>query len=138
MVSHNNWRDPDHLLAYTDCGRQNGLYLIKDKSSEANRIECNIFTDDGHCSYSPNRKYILYDSYPDTAGYRKIYLYNIAKQKPFLLAELLSEQLSQVSCVDVRCDLHPSWNRDGTAITFESVHEGNRHIYQMDLTGLTC
>lgn len=138
MVSHNNWRDPEHLLVYADCDRQNCLYLIKDKSSEVTRIDCNIFHEDGHCSYSPDRKYILYDSYPDTAGYRKIYLYDIAEQTPFLLAELLSEQLNQVSCVDVRCDLHPSWNREGTAITFESVHEGNRHIYHMDLTGLIC
>ena len=35
---------------------------------------------------------------------------------------------------DVRCDLHPRWNRKGNAITFDSTHEGFRGIYRVELT----
>ena len=37
------------------------------------------------------------------------------------------------ACTDVRCDLHPRWNRSGTAITFDSVHEGFRGVYEIQL-----
>ena len=35
------------------------------------------------------------------------------------------------SCVDIRCDLHPRWNRTGTAFSFDSTHEGFRGIYEV-------
>lgn len=133
MVSHNNWRDPENLLVYAAVGGTSGLFLLEDRTSNATRIGGEFFRQDGHCSYSPDRRFVLYDSYPNADGYRKIFLYDLAKQEGVVLAELLSEALASVDCVDIRCDLHPSWNRDGTAITFDSVHEGHRHIYWMDV-----
>ena len=32
-----------------------------------------------------------------------------------------------------RCDLHPRWRPDGRQIGFNSVHEGTRQIYVMDV-----
>jgi len=32
----------------------------------------------------------------------------------------------------IRCDLHPRFNRDGTAICFDSAHEGTRQLYTLD------
>ena len=33
----------------------------------------------------------------------------------------------------LRVDLHPRWNRDGTALCIDSVHEGTRQMYTVDL-----
>ena len=33
---------------------------------------------------------------------------------------------------DVRCDLHPRWNRHDRWIAFDSVHEGSRQVYALD------
>ena len=34
---------------------------------------------------------------------------------------------------DLRCDLHPRWNRAGDKVCFDSVFEGRRGIYYVKL-----
>jgi len=38
---------------------------------------------------------------------------------------------------DIRCDLHPRWNRDSSEICIDSAHEGHRQIYVIDVSSLT-
>ena len=73
---------------------------------------------------------MLYDSYPDKENYRHLYLYNLKLKKGIELGRYYS--FPHISG-DIRCDLHPRWNRSGTAISFDSIHEGQRHIYCADL-----
>jgi hypothetical protein len=37
---------------------------------------------------------------------------------------------------DIRCDLHPRWNRDGTQVCVDSAHEGERQMYVIDVSDL--
>ena len=32
------------------------------------------------------------------------------------------------------CDLHPRWAQNSSIITFDSVHEGTRQIYALDVS----
>jgi len=36
----------------------------------------------------------------------------------------------------LRCDLHARWNRDGTAICFDSTHENSRQMYLVDVSSV--
>ncbi|MGG1515677.1 hypothetical protein ABE504_09715 [Paenibacillus oryzisoli] len=136
-ASHYHWRDREHLaihageLATHPEGEQ--LYVWKDKTREVMTIDKSFFLKDGHCSYSPDRRFMLYDSYPDADSYRNLYMYNFQTRKGMKLASYYS--LPELDG-DNRCDLHPRWNREGSLISFDSTHEGQRHVYQMDLRGL--
>jgi hypothetical protein len=129
-ASHYYWRDKENLLIHCRNKQAEQLYLLKDKTDEALVIDSSYFLKDGHCSYAPNREWILYDSYPDEENYRHLYLYNVKNRKGITLASLYSYP---AAVNDMRCDLHPRWNPSGTGISFDSNHENHRHVYYMDL-----
>jgi hypothetical protein len=136
-ASHYHWRDPQHLVIYSSgaegSSAGNQLYVLKDKTHEVTILDEQFFLRDGHCSYSPDRTIMLYDSYPDGDNYRHLYLYDLVHHKGVTLGSFYS--YPDITG-DFRCDLHPRWNRAGTAISFDSIHEGNRAIYTVDISGV--
>jgi len=130
MASHYHWRDDSHLLIWTDVNNSPGMYILKDRSGEAVRLDPDFFDKDIHCIYSPDKKYILGDGYPDHDGFRQIYLYNTETGRGIMILRVKSDP---VSAGDIRTDLHNRWSRDGRFISFDSTHEGYRGLYIADL-----
>jgi len=130
VASHHYWINEKELLIYATHYDGLQLYIWEDKSNKARVVDKEFFINDGHCSISPDKNYILYDSYWDKDGYRNLYIYDIRNKKGITLATYYSYPELET---DIRCDFHPRWNREGNAITFDSNHEGQRHIYFMDL-----
>lgn len=131
VASHYYWANEKDLLIYANHYDGLQLYMWKDKTHKATLIDKEFFVRDGHCSFSPDKNYILYDSYHNKEGYRKLFLYDVNKKKGITLASYYSYPNLET---DIRCDFHPRWNRSGNVITFDSIHEGQRHIYSMDLS----
>jgi hypothetical protein len=129
-ASHYNWRDPEHIIFH--CGGPEGkqLYLFTDKTEQISTLDTGFFLQDGHCNYSPDRKHLLYDSYPDKDSFRHLYLYDLEQKRGI---ELGAYHVDTDLPWDIRCDLHPRWNRSGSAVSFDSIHEGMRNIYYMEL-----
>ncbi len=136
MVSHYNWRDSGHLLAYCRVDGSDGLYLLDDAAdvsagkNTAKRFESHCFDADLHCIWSPDRRYILGDSYPDAEGFRPLYLYDTKTAEEKLLLRSYSPN---PEVIDVRCDLHARWSRDGRLISFDGFRDGKRCIYEISL-----
>ena len=132
LVSHFAWRDPDHLLAW--CigrdGREAGYFLMRDRSDETEAVGPGVLTRDGHMTYSPDGRWLVTDEYPS----------GDPPAQPLLLFELATGRRVEVGrfaaplAGELRCDLHPRWNRDGTAVCFDSAHTGTRQVYAMDVT----
>jgi hypothetical protein len=129
LASHFAWRDPRHLLVWGRRGGHDNFYLIDDLTGEASPVAPDVLTEDGHCTYSPGRRWILGDTYPDGDRKRALYVYDTLTGRRLSCGEFHSPpELSG----ELRCDLHPRWNRDGRQICFDSAHEGTRQIYVSD------
>ncbi len=131
LVSHFTWRDNEHILAWTRHLAGDHYYLFKDKSDQVAIVGKGILTEDGHPSYSPDGNYILTDTYPDKERMRSILLYDIKRNSLKTLGRYFSPFQYDGP---IRCDLHPRWNRNGQMICFDSVHEGCRAMYVLDVT----
>ena len=127
MVSHMGWIDSEHLIGYLrGKGGKDGFYFV-DLDGSQRLLNLPELFDDGHPTVSG--KWMVCDSYPDHTCKSKLYLVNLETQKLITLGKFHSYRQYQGT---VRCDLHPRFNEDGHSVTFDSVCDGRRHVYQID------
>lgn len=130
MVSHCFWKSDEEIIAFENKKNTGtGYYLMKDKTKEY--VHCwPELTGDGHPSYSPNRKMVVTDTYPDRRRlqYLKVMDADIEKNAVKVIATVFSPFKYDN---DTRCDLHPRWNRCSNKICFDSVFDGHRGLYMI-------
>jgi len=134
MVSHVAWRDDGHVLAYARIKEKGDRYvLFEDGNRDFAVIGENHFSSDGHPSFSPDRRWILTDTYPDRFRISYLILYDTKTDRRFNLARLKSPRMfaSPTFEKNWQCDLHPRWNRTGTTVCFDSAHTGRRALCTM-------
>ena len=86
---------------------------------------------DGHCIYSPDGNFVSGDGYFDKKGYRHWKMARLLDGKVRHVGDFFVPEIYRdIYC---RCDLHPRWRADGKQIAFNSVHEGSRQVYLMDV-----
>ena len=133
-ASHYHWRDAETLsmvIPYTE-GRST-LAEFRDRTKEYRFIDPEFFRADGHQSYSPDRRFMLYDSYPIEQR-RHLYLYDLEAGRGCDLGSVASAPWGNSADWQIRCDLHPRWRPDGRAVSLDSIHEGFRGIYVLEPT----
>ena len=133
MVSHCFWKDDEHILAFENKKEGGpGYYLMKDKTQEY--IHCwPELNGDGHPSYSPDGKYVVTDAYPDRARVASIRVMDGTDEKKEMIRTVARVFAPFKYDNDTRCDLHPRWNRKGDVICFDSVFEGHRGLYTVNV-----
>ncbi|OGF50217.1 MAG: hypothetical protein A2231_01875 [Candidatus Firestonebacteria bacterium RIFOXYA2_FULL_40_8] len=134
VVSHYYWTSPTQVLAYArikDKGRE--IFLLDDRTGKAEIVNKEVFNQDAHMSTSPDGKWILGDTYKDEKGFQTLRLYNIKEKREVILGRFFSPELFTG---DIRCDLHPRWNRTGTMVSFDATFENKRGIYAIDVRSI--
>lgn len=126
FVSHCFWKNDEEILSFLR-KKETGdhYYLMKDKTQEYKMYWPELRTD-GHCSYSPDKELIITDTYPNRKRLASVYLCTEEDNRSRRIARVFSPFRYDNDC---RCDLHPRWNREGTKICIDSVHEGKRGLY---------
>ena len=90
---------------------------------------------DGHPMISRDGKWILTDTYADPLSrIRKLILYNILTGERIDLAGLDSP--IQFGDLDMKCDLHPRWDRENRLVCVDSTHTGLRQMHIFDISGI--
>ncbi|WP_416327428.1 hypothetical protein [[Eubacterium] hominis] len=133
MVSHCCWKNNDEIFSFLFKKEEgNGYYLLKDKSKQYTHYWKHIDFD-GHPSFSPNGKKIVFDRYPNK--------YRIASVMVADANDINGNSIVEKAKVfspfkydnETRCDLHPRWSRNCNKISFDSVFEGKRGLFIVEV-----
>lgn len=131
MVSHCCWKNDKEIFAFEnkrDSGT--GYYLMEDKTQNYQHYWPTI-NYDGHPSFSPDGKKIVFDQYPDGKRIAAVMVADdnrdgsVINIKAKVFAPFKYDN-------DTRCDLHPRWSRNGKYICFDAVFEGSRGLYYVE------
>lgn len=136
FISHYDWRDDDTILVWANRPGAKARFLLLSHRPDA---PFTVFgepslREDGHCTFSPDGRWVLNDTYPDEHGKRTLMLVHADDARRIDIARLLSPKSRWWG--EIRCDLHPRWSRDGQRICIDSVHDGSRQMYVVDVSHL--
>ena len=134
MVSHCYWKNDEEIIAFENKHHGGaGFYLMKDKTQEYTHIWPQL-SNDGHPSYCPtDNSLVVFDTYPSRSRVQEIKLgrdNDTTGNSVKVIARVFSPFKYDN---DTRCDLHPRWSRDGKKVCFDSVFEGHRGLYVVNV-----
>ena len=131
-TSHFIWRDPNHILAWSRHPSDgSAFYLFTDGTKDVEVVGKDVMTVDGHCSYLPDKRWILNDGYPSKQRNQNVYLYDTRSDKRISLGAFPSPPQYTG---EWRCDTHPRFSPDGRTVVIDSPHNGNgRQMHLIDI-----
>lgn len=136
-ISHQIWgRSPEEILVDADWGGHGygHEYIVFDETQHpirAQRISKGMGPA-GHLNFSPDGRWMAADTYPDKDGLQHLALVNVKSGDVVEVGQFVHRTPGATG--DMRCDLHPRWSADGALLTVDTIHEGPRKIYMLDLT----
>ncbi len=141
-TSHYDWRGDSQVLAWSRHDGEAHYHLYDVETGAVDVVGADVLERDGHCSYRPNsdssdsespdNEWVLTDCYPDAERpVRTLILYHPATNRRVDIGDFYSPPHLTGQ---IRCDLHPRWNRDGTQVCLDSAHEGMRQMYVVDVS----
>ncbi|WP_319518087.1 glycosyltransferase family 2 protein [uncultured Martelella sp.] len=107
-------------------------FLMSTKTGERTPFMAGTLPQDGHPMISPDRKWMIVDEYPHPeTGDTPLMLVEVARQRRIDLLNFKHDVGSGDS--DLKCDLHPRWNRAGTLVGVDASERGRRRFTVVDV-----
>lgn len=134
MVSHCYWKNNEEIIAFERKKEYGpGYYLMKDKTQEWTHIWPQL-SNDGHPSYCPtDNNLVVFDTYPSRSRIQEVKLGRDNDTEGSSVKTIAKVFSPFKYDNDTRCDLHPRWSRDGKKVCFDSVFEGHRGLYVVNV-----
>lgn len=136
-ISHYDWYDDNSIVVWLHSpdGKVDNYFMVDDPSCERRIYGEGLFSVDGHCNFSPDRRWMVTDTYPKgPKNEQTLIVYDPRANRRIDVGDFASMPPEDMSW---RCDLHPRWNADGTQICIDSTHEGTRQVYLVDVSDVT-
>lgn len=129
-VSHFEWRNEREIMAtFRTAGKDLDHVLFTDGKQDYRVIGAEFFEGDGHCSFAPDAEWMVTDGADDRSVAKKLLVYNI-RTKESHRAGVFPMREEKFMSSDLRCDLHPRWDRVGRAICFDAIAaDGTRQLH---------
>ncbi|MBR5679747.1 MAG: hypothetical protein IKX19_03770 [Clostridia bacterium] len=128
--SHYHWKNDREILIVSSAVSEEtafALWLMNAETGEKVRLPEPNPAFDIHCIYSPNRRWIVGDSYPGgrAGATRSLWLIDTERG---VMTEPVRVDTVIPPIVDIRCDLHVRWSPSGRLLSFDSTHTGKRTV----------
>lgn len=108
--------------------------LLHDDGRHHERFARGALTVDGHCTLSPDRRWVLTDGYTDRRSRLPLFLYDTRSARATRVGLYPTPRELDGP---VRCDLHPRFSRDATRVCIDSAMDGSRRVYLVDVSSVT-
>ena len=131
--SHFNWKDGSTICvtAKFDAKKWSHVeYTVGDEAG-AHMLGGGRLDWDGHCTYSPDGKWLSTEGYRDAKHNRHWKMLRLSDGAVFDLGAYFVPAAYRPGYW--RCDLHARWRSDSRQLAFNSTHEGTRQIYLIDI-----
>lgn len=132
MVSHFAWRTNDEFIVFCKHNGRDAYYILKDEQdSKFIEVKDPHLRVDGHPTFLLNdKKIFVSDTYPDHGRCRHLFTYDMKSHE---YKELASLKAPIKYDGPTRCDFHPRLHPDGKHVVIDSIHEGYRGLYEIEL-----
>lgn len=126
LVSHYCWRDAGEILATTREPSGKWHYTFYELDNPARRDLNVALKTDGHPMFHPqDRDVVVTDTYPDRRRDQHLCILNVRTSTVEEVATLYSPLAYRGQ---VRCDLHPRWDRSGRYVAVDTTARGTREL----------
>lgn len=133
-ISHFCWLNNESLLAYSthkNSGSSFHFYLddLHHKQTPK-RIEQKVMQEDGHPYAIPNSHEVIIDTYPNSFGLQKLYIFDYKNASIRLITRCFSPfKFRGVT----RCDLHPKVSCNGKWVSIDCINKNKRQIKVLEI-----
>ncbi len=134
--SHADWRsDTEFAATYDVRGRGREHMLVTDEGVTASRfIAEGRLNFDGHMTYSPDREWMVTDQNIGDPLQKWLLIMRVADEAVSVLHQFDMYE-PRFLFGDLRCDLHPRWNRTGDAVCVDALAaDGTRQLHVVEFT----
>jgi hypothetical protein len=136
QISHPAWKNDHQIIVWGPHKGGIHYHLYDELTGDVAVIGADCLTENGHMTFSIDGKWLLSDTYPDSASNeRLLILYDVENDRRYDIGSFYTDpNLGKPN----RCDLHPRWNPDSRQVCIDSVHEQARQMYLLDVSNLTA
>ncbi|MCV6577290.1 MAG: hypothetical protein OIF58_16330 [Cohaesibacter sp.] len=134
QISHPLWKGDHHVIVWGPHKGEIHYHLYDDRTGQAHIVGRQDLTENGHMTYFNAGNWMLSDTYPDDRSHERfLFLWDSDKE---IRLDIGSFKTDPNLGKENRCDLHPRWRRDGLAVCIDSIHEQERQLYIVDVSGI--